>query len=127
MEKEPIVCVTPSELVKWKLRYGFIHCKWPINEWDNVSAPAALALTTEKTVKLGEKVERHLDPRPNKTTVEYEKFHHAHFGQTGKPLLSCFPAKCNWASSKHATLSLHRQLWQFADHVEAKRNYCQRL
>ena len=73
MEKEPIVCVTPSELVKWKLRYGFIHCKWPINEWDNVSAPAALALTTEKTAKLGEKVERHLDQRPNKTTVEYEK------------------------------------------------------
>ena len=62
-------------------KYGSIHCKWPINEWDNVLAPAALALTTEKMAKLGETAERHLDPRPNKTTVEYEKFHHAHFGR----------------------------------------------
>ena len=34
-----------------------IHCKRPINEWSNVSAPPAPILTTEQMVKLGKKAE----------------------------------------------------------------------
>ena len=56
------------------VKYGCIHCKRPINEWGNVSAPAAPILTTEEIVKLGEKAERHLGPTPDKTSSEYESF-----------------------------------------------------
>ena len=60
-------------------------------------------------VKLGTIAETKLGVDPDKNSAAYEKFDHEHFGQTGRPLLSCFAAECNLVCALHTILGLLRQ------------------
>ena len=97
-------------------KFGCPHCKKPLNQWGKLISPASV-LSVEEMVTLGAKAERELGTSPDKDSTQYANFHRSNFGQTGKPLLSCFPAECNLACSLHLILALHRQLWKHVDHV----------
>ena len=104
-------------------KFGCPHCKKPISQWGKITPPAATyTLPTSEMIRNGSLAERSLGKNPDKDSSDYTKFHHTHFGQTGKPLLSCFAAECNLSCALHTILALHRQLWKYVDHVITTRN-----
>ena len=101
-------------------KYGCLHCKKPVGDWAKLSPPAQV-LTTQEMIRHGREAQQKLGETPNKDSAVYTSFHQSHFGQTGTPLLSCFPAECNLACALHTILSLHRQLWKHVDHIADSR------
>ena len=97
-------------------KYGCLHCKTPVGDLAKLSPPAQV-LTTQEMIRQGREAQQKLRETPNKYSVLYTSFHRSHFGQTGTPLLSCFPAECNLACALHTILSLHGQLWKHVDHI----------